>query len=623
MSWRNGRRRDCFFDLGLDWWRHCRCPSDSGHLVVVERRMIPVLDPFMAGVKPQGLQRGRGGFLRSADDAPYVSDPMMLLVKSGERKGQVMRRKYGSPSNRGREIENDSGLVKYKQRLSLAGIGMDPSLAERCRELAELPVGSPEFNTMADGIVVAADRLTRSELAADRGTHGHLLCELWDRREDLDRCIIGAGEEVGLDFKTQFCVTEAWAKMLADNGLGILAIEASCVDDTWRLAGTLDRIVRTTKPLTFAKPTGELVTIPANTVLILDIKFGRCRKAHPIQIASYAQSVPYDTETEQRGEWPWPIDQTHALIAHGDFGDEIRPPSIELVWVDLVAGREHGGQCVVDAKAWAARDDVFSVAQIVEGSGTVTATSRTPDNAPAPSTPIASVEVEPTPVSVRNSTDATSPDDCDPHGIPRPLAILRVDRPITDKQAQEIKDQWLAHPDPARLALVDARAALCPSPDEGADWSSDEFAPLWDELRGLFDDLDPGAKTWRSLLVGQAQRRNVPFHAQYDRTERRYYINKAVIALAAASEWTDILCELLSHIIGDVALMLGVEPGHALGSLGAAEAARFAAHVDAYLSVPVGANAPIIERWHRGRIMDEPDWRSLGDAYLSVPVEPS
>jgi hypothetical protein len=52
------------------------------------------------------------------------------------------------------------------------------------------------------------------------------------------------------------------------------------------------------------------------------------------------------------------------LIAHGNFGDDFDPPTIELVWVDLKAGREHGGQCVVQAKAWAARDDVFSVAQL-------------------------------------------------------------------------------------------------------------------------------------------------------------------------------------------------------------------------------------------------------------------
>jgi hypothetical protein len=152
--------------------------------------------------------------------------------------------------------------------------------------------------------------------------------------------------------------------MLERNALTILAIEAACVDDRWRLAGTLDRIVRLGRDLSFAKPDGEIVTIAASTVVVLDIKFGKTRKAHPIQIASYAQSVPYDTELELRGEWGFTIDQDHALIAHGDFGDGFDPPTIELVWVDLKAGREHGGQCVVDAKSWAARDDVFSVGQI-------------------------------------------------------------------------------------------------------------------------------------------------------------------------------------------------------------------------------------------------------------------
>ena len=324
---------------------------------------MTVVDPFMAGVRPSGLQRGRGGFLRSADDAPYVSDPTGAVVASGARKGEVKRLKYGSPSNRGREIENDAGLVKYKQRLSLAGIGMSDELVTACRNLATLAVGSPEFNSTADSIVVKADQLTRSSLAADRGTHGHLLCELWDRYEDTSE-VYKEGEAVGLSGETQTAVLLAWSHMLHDNDLEILAIEAACVDDRWRLAGTLDRIVRLWRPLSFAKPDGEIVTIQGGTVVVLDIKFGKTRKAHPIQIASYAQSVPYDTELELRGEWAFTIDQDHALIAHGDFGDDFTPPTIELVWVDLKAGREHGGQCVVDAKSWAARDDVFSVSQI-------------------------------------------------------------------------------------------------------------------------------------------------------------------------------------------------------------------------------------------------------------------
>lgn len=319
----------------------------------------------MAGVKPTGLQIGRGGFLRSADDAPYVSDPTGDLVKSGARAGQVKRVKYGSPSNRGREIENDVGLVKYKQRLSLAGIGMDEALAQACRDLALLPVGSPEFNTTADAIVVAADKITRSSLAAERGTHGHSICEAMDCNDSAAyRAILRAGDDIGLPFEKCMEVGAAWVELLAVNGLEVLAIEASCVDDTWRLAGTLDRIVRLNRPLTFVKPDGELVVLPAGIVPILDIKFGKCRKAHPIQIASYAQSVPYNTLTEERDVWPFTIDQDHALIAHGDFGDEIRPATIELVWVDLKAGREHGGRCCVDARAWQARDDLFCVAQL-------------------------------------------------------------------------------------------------------------------------------------------------------------------------------------------------------------------------------------------------------------------
>ena len=66
----------------------------------------------------------------------------------------------------------------------------------------------------------------------------------------------------------------------------------------------------------------------------------------------------------------WPIDQTHATHpAHLDvLGAIDGKPSCELVYVDLVAGREHGGATVVQAKAWESRRDVFSVAQLAAGS---------------------------------------------------------------------------------------------------------------------------------------------------------------------------------------------------------------------------------------------------------------
>src|SRR6185503_18286288 len=168
--------------------------------------MTPVADPFMAGVAPRGLQKGRGGFLRSADDAPYVTDPSGEVCTTGDRKGEVRRVKYGSPSNRGREIENDAGLVKYKQRLSFLGIGMSEELREACKDLALLEEGSDEFRHAADLIAVEADRLTRSWLAADRGTHGHLITELADRGVMPTTSFVQDGYALGLNDDIQDAV---------------------------------------------------------------------------------------------------------------------------------------------------------------------------------------------------------------------------------------------------------------------------------------------------------------------------------------------------------------------------------------------------------------------------------
>lgn len=501
-----------------------------------------VLDPFMHGVnlRPPGIQRGRGGFLRSADDSPYVSDPLRETVKSGERKGEVKRLKYGSPSGAGRLIENDIGLTKFKQRKALLGIGMSDQLREACKALVDMDPESDEFATCADRIVVDADTLTRSWLAADRGTHGHLICERWDRGEGrLD--IIDAGLALGLTPDTQYYVETAWKDMLEHNGLEVLAVEASCVDDQWRLAGTLDRIVRCIRPLRFVRPGGEFVDIPAGTVLVLDIKFGAVRRAHLIQIASYAQSLPYNTETEERHVWPWVIDQRHALIAQGDFGGDGCPVTIKLVWVDLAAGREHGGQTMAAAKDWNSRDDLWSVSQ---------ASAEPVQFAPSKELPFELAgDIE---ISVNLADAVVVPDD-------------------------EIPAKWESQP--ARLALVDARAQLNTNPDQGADVDEVTFAAA----KAHYARLDPAGKAWIAELIGQAKRRGVTFHAREVRSVRTFELYRGLIALAAADHDDDeILRALLAGVVGDVALMPGVEPGHVVGSLDWREASRFAALVDAY-----------------------------------------
>jgi hypothetical protein len=121
------------------------------------------------------------------------------------------------------------------------------------------------------------------------------------------------GVELGIDAATQQALVAAWLRMLEQFGIEILAIEATCVDDLWRQAGTLDRIVRLTRDLRFVTTSGEYVTLEAGWVGILDLKTGELHLddggfvnywlSYAVQLASYAQSVPYDPDTDTRSTW--------------------------------------------------------------------------------------------------------------------------------------------------------------------------------------------------------------------------------------------------------------------------------------------------------------------------------
>ncbi|MEJ7561123.1 MAG: hypothetical protein WKF45_01200 [Ilumatobacteraceae bacterium] len=190
--------------------------------------------------------------------------------------------------------------------------------------------------------------------------------------------------------------------MLERDTLEILASEMPCVDDDWRLAGTLDHLARLGRSLRFAMLGGEVVEIPAGTVVVLDKKAGRRRLAsngavqywqgYAVQVAAYARSQQYDTDTGERGEWPWPISQDHALIAHldGDTALEGGTPTCSLVYVDLVAGRRAGELCCL-AKAWDAlnssKSSTFSIAQIAAAPEGSVATVESGDSSVAPSSP--------------------------------------------------------------------------------------------------------------------------------------------------------------------------------------------------------------------------------------------
>ena len=418
-----------------------------------------------------GIQRRRGGFMRAADDTPWITHPTDLrkggwpgnkpdlLTLCAERGIEVpekitiakiqellgpcpLRVPYGSPSGAGKQIENTYNLTKWGERRFAYGIGLDhqsplpvkannvtyPSLAAACVALAGMDIDSDDYKALADACVVVAKDAAQINLAADKGTFTHSLSEDSDEGRDWEQRA-AAGELLGIPAAGQARLVEAWRAMLEREGLEILAVEFSCVDDIWHLAGTGDRIALLTRDLRFAMITGEIVVVPAGTIVILDIKSGQMRIAsrgailywqgYSIQIRSYAQSLPYDTETETRGEWPWEISLSHGLIAHLDINAAVDGAPLEqicrLVYVDLEAGKV-AGDLVQAAKAWdslnGSKSTTFSVSQLRDESS-----SAAEAEAPAPGQPTevqAMVEGPADP-----STEIAAQDDATPTSPPQ------------------------------------------------------------------------------------------------------------------------------------------------------------------------------------------------------------
>lgn len=309
-------------------------------------------------------ERLPGDFKRNAHTkAPYVSDPTGATVKSGERRGLPKWVMYGRPSGFGDQIENGTNLEKYNQRLIILGLALKQNLlVEAIRFLSDGNGDEKEWRKIADKCVNDARDAADADLAADRGTFAHALTH--DADMGIEDTTVEEGEALGIPAAAQGALVLAWNDMRSTYRLEVLASEVTVVNDRYRQAGTLDRIVRLGRDLTFTVE-GELVTLPAGAVLVLDIKTGADHKdagywnSYAVQIAAYASSLPYDTETETRGEWAWEINERWALIAHLPVAAAIEgEATCTVVLVDLQRGHHAAALCMA-AKAWEASRDVF------------------------------------------------------------------------------------------------------------------------------------------------------------------------------------------------------------------------------------------------------------------------
>jgi hypothetical protein len=212
---------------------------------------------------------------------------------------------YGRPSSFGAALDNPFNLLKWKERQLLIGASyLALDVPDKPGTLLDFRVDDRDW---IDGLAARCHEAAGSSLAADRGTHIHLLLEKFDTG-GCDDSLIDAGEALGIPAALQFQIVDQWRAFRARLGLTALAVEQTVVNDRWRLAGTLDRLDVADHDILTAYG-----VLDAGVPFVGDIKTGGLTVGtdgqpnywvrYGVQIAAYVDAVPYDTETDERGEW--------------------------------------------------------------------------------------------------------------------------------------------------------------------------------------------------------------------------------------------------------------------------------------------------------------------------------
>jgi hypothetical protein len=196
------------------------------------------------------------------------------------------RVRYSRSSNAGKILDDESNLTDWKLRTVVAGAAQRPELMARASVL-DVDADKKLLRDIAEECLVAGKGQRRSII----GSAVHAMFDHLDRED-------------GWVPPPQFNdLCDAYEAMKEDWGLEPVAIEVHCINDQWNLAGTLDRIYRTTKSL--VAPDGTV--IPIGSLIVGDTKTGKeleyAAGSYATQLAAYVDSVPYNVETDERGSW--------------------------------------------------------------------------------------------------------------------------------------------------------------------------------------------------------------------------------------------------------------------------------------------------------------------------------
>ena len=195
-------------------------------------------------------------------------------------------------------LDDGHALVAWKLRMAAAGLSMRPDLL--------LAVSAArEDKLMMDKLVDDSIDAAGGTQAATIGTALHALTEKLDR-----------GQELGVIPHDYVADIQAYEQ--ATKNFENINIEQFCVLDKFKIAGTPDRVVRYK---------GEL--------FISDLKTGSISYPHKIamQLAVYANGLPYDPATTTRGTWG-NVNTKKGIIVHLPAGGG----ECTLHFVDIAQG---------------------------------------------------------------------------------------------------------------------------------------------------------------------------------------------------------------------------------------------------------------------------------------------
>lgn len=231
--------------------------------------------------------------------------PLVVPVKGGKPVA------YTRATTIANSLDDPSALVAWKMRMAAIGLTMRSDLL--------LSISAAQDDKMAvNSLVEEAMQVAGAKTQANIGTAIHALTEKLD-----------LGQELGP-------VPEQWAADIVayeqtTAQLNNKRIEQFCVLDKFKIAGTPDRLV---------EYKGEL--------FIADIKTGRIDHPNNIamQLAIYANGLPYDIDTATRGSWG-DVNKQKAIVIHLPAGQGL----CKLHFIDIEEGWK-GVQFAMRVRKW-------------------------------------------------------------------------------------------------------------------------------------------------------------------------------------------------------------------------------------------------------------------------------